>query len=318
MEKISFIIPCYGSENTIEFVINEIINVLSEKPQYDYEIITINDCSPDNVLQKLKVIASFNHRVKVINFAKNMNRPGAVMAGLNHASGDYVVVMDDDGQCPMERFWDLLVPVLEGHDVSIASYPERKQSLFKDFGTIVNKKMTEFILNKPKKMQFTNFMIIRSYIVKEIIKYKNPYPYYTGLLLRTTSDIVNVRMEERERISGQTTFSFLKMFGMWVNGLTSFSIKPLRISSFIGLLCAIAGFIFGFITIIRKLFVQNISVGWSSTVSILLFIGGLIMLMLGMIGEYIGRIYICINDSPQFVVKEKINFEEDDFYFKKQ
>ncbi len=316
MEKISFVIPCYGSENTIEYVVNEIIKVLSEKPKYDYEIVTVNDCSPDNVIVKLKQLASLNKKVKVINFAKNMNRPGAVMAGLNYASGDYVVVMDDDGQCPMERFWDLFIPVLDGHDVSIASYPERKQSAFKDFGTIVNKKMTEFILNKPKKLQFTNFMILRSYIVQELIKYENPYPYFTGLLLRTTSDIVNVEMEERERISGKTTFTFFKMLGMWINGLTAFSIKPLRISSLVGVLCAIAGFIFGLVTIIRKIIVPDISVGWSSTISIMLFIGGLIMLMLGMIGEYIGRIYISINNSPQFVIKETINFEEDKLFKK--
>lgn len=311
MEKISFVIPCYGSENTIEAVIDEIIDIVSQKSEYDYEIIAVNDCSPDNVLNKLYYLSKNNKKVKVINFAKNMNRPGAVMAGLDYAKGDYVVVMDDDGQCPMNNFWQLLQPLLDGHDVSIASYPERKQSIFKDFGTLVNKKMTQFILDRPKNMQFTNFMVMKSYIVKEITNYKNPYPYYTGLLLRTTSDIINVQMDERERFSGSTTFTFGKMLGMWLNGLTAFSIKPLRLSSLVGVICAIIGFIFGIVTIIRKLVVPNISVGWSSTVSIMLFIGGLIMLMLGMIGEYIGRIYISINNSPQYVVKETINIDED-------
>lgn len=312
MEKISFVIPCYGSENTIEAVIDEIIDIVSQKSEYDYEIIAVNDCSPDNVLDKLYYLSKNNKKVKVINFAKNMNRPGAVMAGLNYAKGDYVVVMDDDGQCPMNNFWQLLKPLLDGHDVSIARYPERKQSIFKDFGTLVNKKMTQFILDRPKDMQFTNFMVMKSYIVKEITNYKNPYPYYTGLLLRTTSDIINVQMDERERFSGSTTFTFGKMLGMWLNGLTAFSIKPLRLSSLVGVICAIIGFIFGIVTIIRKLVVPNISVGWSSTVSIMLFIGGLIMLMLGMIGEYIGRIYISINNSPQYVVKETINIDEDE------
>ena len=312
MEKISFVIPCYGSENTIEAVIDEIIDIVSQKSEYDYEIIAVNDCSPDNVLDKLYYLSKNNKKVKVINFAKNINRPGAVMAGLNYAKGDYVVVMDDDGQCPMNNFWQLLQPLLDGHDVSIASYPERKQSIFKDFGTLVNKKMTQFILDRPKDMQFTNFMVMKSYIVKEITNYKNPYPYYTGLLLRTTSDIINVQMDERERFSGSTTFTFGKMLGMWLNGLTAFSIKPLRLSSLVGVICAIIGFIFGIVTIIRKLVVPDISVGWSSIVSIILFIGGLIMLMLGMIGEYIGRIYISINNSPQYVVKETINIDEDE------
>lgn len=312
MSKISFVIPCYGSEDTIEAVLNEIKRIIFEKPEYEYEIIAVNDCSPDSVLVKLKQLAKEDKNIKVINFAKNMNRPGAVMAGLRYSTGDSIVVMDDDGQCPMNRFWDLFEPIKNGHDVSIASYPERKQSLFKNFGTFVNKKMTEFILNKPKEMQFTNFMIIQSYIVKEIIKYENPYPYFTGLLLRTTRDIINVKMEERERISGKTTFTFIKMLGMWINGLTAFSIKPLRISSLIGVVCAIIGFIFGLITVLRKLFIPNISVGWSSTISIMLFIGGLIMLMLGMIGEYVGRIYISLNKSPQYVIKDTINIEDID------
>lgn len=312
MKLISFVIPCYGSEKTIEPVVNEIIDVVSNKIDYTYEIIAVNDCSPDKVYNKLLELAGGNSKIKVINFAKNMNRPGAVMAGLNNAKGDYVVVMDDDGQCPMDKFWTLFEPIEQGHDVSIAKYPERKQSAFKDFGTLVNKKMTEFIINRPKEMEFTNFMIMQSYIVKEIIHYKNPYPYFTGLLLRTTSDIINVPMEERERISGSTTFTFGKMLALWVNGLTAFSIKPLRISSLVGVVCAIIGFAFGLFTVIRKLISVNISVGWSSTIAIMLFIGGLIMLMLGMIGEYIGRIYISINNSPQFVVKEKINFDDTD------
>lgn len=311
MKTISFVIPCYGSEKTIKDVTSEIIDVVSLREKYDYEIIAVNDCSPDNVLGVLKTLARENKKIKVINLAKNMNRPGAVMAGLNNISGDYVVIMDDDGQCPMDKFWKLFEPIEEGHDVSIAKYPSRKQTLFKNFGTWVNKKMTEFILNRPKDMEFTNFMLMKAYIIKEIIKYDNPYPYYTGLLLRTTSDIVNVEMEQRERFAGDSTFTFFKMLGMWLNGLTAFSIKPLRISSLIGTICALVGFVFGIITIIRKIVSTNISVGWSSTISIMLFIGGLIMLMLGMIGEYLGRIYISLNKSPQYVIKEKINFQED-------
>lgn len=310
MKKISFVIPCYGSENTIEAVIDEIRETISKRREFDYEIMAVNDCSPDNVFGKLKTLARNDLKIKVLNLAKNMNRPGAVMAGLNNVSGDYVVIMDDDGQCPMDKFWELFKPIEEGHDVSIAKYPKRKQSPFKNFGTFVNKKMTEFILKRPKDMEFTNFMLMKSYIVKEIIKYDNPYPYYTGLILRTTSDIVNVEMEQRERFAGDSTFTFFKMLGMWINGLTAFSIKPLRISSLIGSICAVAGFVFGIITIIRKIVSTNISVGWSSIISIMLFVGGLIMLMLGMIGEYLGRIYISLNKSPQYVVKEKINFDE--------
>lgn len=310
-KKISFIIPCYGSEKTVGIVIKEIDEVVSQNDKYDYEIIAVNDYSPDNVWSVLKKIAETNSKVKLINLAKNMNRPGALMAGMSKVTGDYIILMDDDGQCPMENLWDLIKPLEEGHDVSIAKYPTYKQSKFKSFGTIVNRKMTEIVMEKPKDLSFTNFSALKRYIVEEIKKYKNPYPYMTGLLLRTTSDIVNVEMEERERITGNTNFTFKKMLNLWINGFTAFSIKPLRISTVIGVITAALGFIYGLYIIIHKLFVHSsVLQGYSSMMAVLLFIGGIIMMMLGMIGEYIGRIYISINNSPQYIIKETVNISE--------
>ena len=311
MKKISFVIPCYASEKTIGIVIDEIDNVVRKNEKYDYEVIAINDQSPDNVWEVLNKIASDNKKIKLINLAKNMNRPGAVMAGLSAVTGDYIIIMDDDGQCPMENLWNLIKPLEEGHDVSIAKYTTYKQSLFKSFGTLVNRKMTEIVIEKPKNLSFTNFIALKKYIVDEIIKYKNPYPYLTGLLLRTTSDIVNVKMEERERISGNTNFTFKKMLNLWINGFTAFSIKPLRISTIIGFLTATIGFLYGLYIVIHKLFINTTIVqGYSSIMAVLLLVGGIIMMMLGMIGEYIGRIYISINNSPQYVIKETINMSE--------
>ena len=306
-KKLCFIIPCYGSERTVEPVINEIIKVVSAS-DYDYEVVAVNDKSPDNVLEVLKNIANENEKIKVLSLAKNMNRPGALMAGMSVCTGDYIILMDDDGQCPMESLWKLIKPLEEGHDVSIAKYPVYKQSIFKSFGTVVNRKMTEVVMEKPKDLSFTNFSAMQRYIVEEILKYKNPYPYMTGLLLRTTSDIVNVKMEERERIVGRTTFTFKKMLKLWINGFTAFSVKPLRVSTVVGVITALVGFLYGLYIIIYKLFFHpNVLQGYSSLMAVFLFIGGMIMVMLGLIGEYIGRIYICINDSPQYVIKEKYN-----------
>ena len=232
------------------------------------------------------------------------------MAGLSKVSGDYVIMMDDDGQCPMNNLWELIKPLEEGHDVAIAKYTEYKQSLFKSFGTVVNKKMTEIVIEKPKDVNFTNFIAMQRYISDEIIKYKNPYPYFTGLLLRTTSDFVNVKMEERSRIAGKSNFTFKKMVSLWINGFTAFSVKPLRISTFIGFITAALGFIYGIYTIIHKLVIHaSVVQGYSSIMAAILFIGGIIMMMLGLIGEYIGRIYISINNSPQYVIKEMINMK---------
>lgn len=315
MEKkkkmISFVIPCYGSEATIESVVKEIINKVNEKSTYDYEIIAVNDCSPDNVWNVIKKMSLDNKKIKGVNFAKNMNRPGAVMAGLSIVDGDYIVIMDDDGQCPMENLWELIKPLEDGHDVSMAKYSEYKQNTFKSIGTFINRKMTEIIIGKPKDLSFTNFTAMQRFIVDEIIKYKNPYPYLTGLLLRTTQDLVNVPMEERERLNGNTTFTFKKMLNLWINGFTAFSVKPLRISTFLGFITAFVGFLYGLFIIIYKIFVHsNVLPGYSSLMAVLLFIGGIIMMMLGLVGEYIGRIYISINNSPQYVIKETINIDK--------
>ncbi len=308
MKKISFVIPCYRSAKTIQKVVDEIDDVLKAKKEYDYEVVAVNDYSPDDTWKVLTEIAKTNKKVKAVNLAKNMNRPGAVMAGLNISDGDYIVMMDDDGQCPMDRLWDLVNELEARHDVAMAKYSEYKQSLFKSFGTWFNRKTTEIIMEKPKGLDFTNFIIMKEYVKDEIIKYHNPYPYFTGLILRTTQDIVNVQMEERERLAGSTNFTFKKMVSLWMNGFTAFSIKPLRLATIVGAISSIGGFIYGLVIILQQIFSGfSMSAGYSSIMAVMLFIGGVIMLMLGMIGEYLGRVYISLNNAPQYVIKETIN-----------
>lgn len=308
MEKISFVIPCYGSEDTIEAVIKEIDEVVSQKPQYQYEIVAVNDCSPDNVLYVLRSLAQNKKYLKVVDLAKNFGKHSAVMAGFSIASGDYIVCLDDDGQCPMDRLWDLLDPVINGDaDYSMAKYNKKKQSAFKNFGSSVNSLMSRILIDKPKNMRFSNFKAMKRFVVEEMLRYNNPYPYIEGLTLRTTRNIVTVPMDERNRLAGQGHFTFKKSLSLWMNGFTAFSVKPLRISTIFGIILAIIGFCFGLIVVIRKLIDPNISLGYSSTMAVMLFIGGMVMLMLGLIGEYIGRIYISLNNSPQYVIREIIN-----------
>lgn len=311
-ELLSFIIPCYRSQKTVSFVIDEIITTIKEREdKYDYEIIAVNDHSPDKVWEVLFEIAKENKKIKLIDLAKNMNKPSALMAGFSQAKGDIVVFLDDDGQCPANKTWDLIQPLYEGYDAAIAKYPKKKQSNFKNLGSKINSFMAKSIINKPKDLQISNFVAVKKYIIKEIIKYKNPYPYFSGLLLRTTSNVINVPMEERNRISGTTGFTFKKMLSVWMNGFTAFSIKPLRIATILGVFFAIAGFIFCAYTIVRKIVLNDVAAGYSSIMAMLLFIGGVIMLLLGMIGEYIGRIYISINNSPQYVIRQTVNIDEE-------
>lgn len=311
MTLLSFVIPCYRSENIIKDVIDEIISIVSQRPEYSYEIIAVNDCSPDNVYDVLSGMAAKNNKIKVINFAKNMGKHAAVMAGYAVAQGDYIVNLDDDFQSPTPHLWDLLEPVeKEGYDVSTANYIQKKESLWKRIGSDINLWMSEIMLEKEKGLRLENFSIIKKYVCKEILNYKNPYPYLEGLILRVTHNIKVVTMEQRERgDENGTGFTIKKSFGLFINGLTAFSVKPLRVATFLGFLFAAIGFIYLILLIIRKFVNPIVPMGYSSIMAVILFSSGLIMIILGLIGEYIGRIYICINDSPQYVVKNTINID---------
>lgn len=310
MKDISFIIPCYGSELTVKGVIEEIHSVMLEKRDISYEIIAVNDHSPDNVYNVLEELALSDLNLKILNFSRNFGKHSAIMAGYRLSKGNIVVNLDDDGQCPVDKIWDLIAPLENGHDIAIAKYPHKTQSTLKNFGSKLNELMAVVLINKPKTLSLSNFCAIKRYVVDEIIKYNNPYAYLDGLFLRTTSNVANVLMEERERTAGKGNYTFIKSLSLWLNGFTAFSVKPLRIATFTGMFCAFIGFLVGCIMIIRKFINPDIAAGYTSLIAVILFIGGLMMLMLGLIGEYIGRIYICINNSPQYVIRDKINVNE--------
>lgn len=303
--KLSFVIPCYGSEKTIGFVIDEIDSTMTQKPEYDYEVVCVNDCSPDNVLYVLKTIALTNPRVIVADLTRNMGKHAAVMAGYSLVSGDIIINLDDDGQCPMPSLWELMEPLGNGYDISMAKYSEKKQSGLKNWGSALNRRMSCYLLGKPKDLTIENFNAVKRFIIDEVLKYQNPYPYLEGLFLRATNRIANVAMEQRDRFAGGGNFTLLKSIRLWLNGFTAFSVKPLRIASVLGVVIAIAGFFSGLVVILRKLFfVPDMQAGYPSLLVTILFVGGLIMAMLGMLGEYVGRIYISLNNSPQYVIRE--------------
>ena len=307
MKKISFVIPCYNSEKTVGKVINDIIDIVNTNQNYDYEILCINDCSPDNVISTLKNIAENDKNIKVIDLAKNVGKHSAVLVGYKFSGGDFVVSIDDDGQCPIENLWELIRPLEDGHDMAMAQYKKKQEKGYKKIGSLINHFASRILLDKPKDLIFTNFIARQQYICKAMSEYQNIFPYLEGLSLHITRDVVLVPMEEHQRMYGKTNFNFKKSFALWMNGFTAFSVKPLRIASLFGGLVALLGFVFGIITIIRKLIEPNISIGYSSIIVAILFCSGIIMLLLGMIGEYLGRVYLSVNKYPQYVIKNKIN-----------
>lgn len=310
MKKISFVIPCYRSEYTLPHVITEIQDKMKQLTEYEYDIFLINDCSPDNTMGVIRKLCEANENIKGINFARNFGQHSALMAGLRHSDGDYVICLDDDGQTPADEVDKLLDKLEEGYDAVYAQYEHKQHSTFRNLGSKVNELMARIMLDKPKELYVSSYFAVKRFVVEDMIRYENSYPYVIGLVLRATKSITNVVVQHREREEGTSGYTLKKLLGLWFNGFTAFSVKPLRIATIMGAGSAGVGFLYGVYTIIKWFVNPNVPMGFSSTMAAIVFFGGMIMVMLGLIGEYIGRIYISMNNSPQYVIRERLNIEE--------
>jgi undecaprenyl-phosphate 4-deoxy-4-formamido-L-arabinose transferase len=308
---ISYVIPCYRSENTLEAVVKEIEQTMAKMSAYDYEVILVNDGSPDNTWDTIrKVAGERKDKVTGINLAKNFGQHAALMAGLNASKGDIVICLDDDGQTPADEADKLIAAVEGGADVAYARYANKQHNAFRNFGTAMNEWMASVMLGKPKDLYVSSYFAARRFVVDEMIKYVSSYPYVIGLVLRTTRNIVNVDVNHRKREVGQSGYTLGKLFALWINGFTAFSIKPLRIATFSGMTFAFLGFIYGIYTVVKKFVNPDVPIGFSALMSAIIFMGGMMMLMMGMMGEYLGRLYISQNKNPQYVIRETTRDEE--------
>ncbi len=304
---VSFVIPCYRSSQTIGGVVEEIDTAMKGLAGYKYEIVLVNDASPDDTFEVIRTLCTGRRDICGVNLAKNFGQHAALMAGFRHARGDVVVCLDDDGQTPAGEVGKLLDKLEEGYDVVYAKYAHKQHSLFRNFGSRINDRMTRIMLGKPKELYISSYFVMKKFVAEELIRYENPFPYVIGLVLRTTKKIANVEVTHREREIGTSGYTLGKLLGLWFNGFTAFSIKPLRIATVIGVASACGGFLYGIYTIVKKFVNPAVPVGFSAMMAALVFFCGLILMMLGMIGEYIGRIYISMNNSPQYVIRECVD-----------
>lgn len=312
VEKLSFVIPCYNSEKMIRGVIERIVKTVEMDHRFDYEIICVNDSSSDNTFKVLKESAKENKRIKVISLSKNYGQHAALMAGFHQVTGDYVICLDDDGQNSPEDMFKLIDKLLEGYDLVSAKFVNEKRKFIRKIGTKISLGMSSYLIGKPKEIDLNSYFVFRRYIVEYIIQYNNPYPFVLGQILQVTRNMANVELPRPERESGASGYSLKKLISLWMNGFTAFSEKPLVIAGYIGVFSAFAGFVMAVIIIIRKLITPQMPAGYASTISCLLLMGGLILFFCGLLGEYIGRIYISINNVPQFAIRDKINIEDND------
>lgn len=301
---LSFVIPCYRSARTIRAVVRELTDTLAaRKDEYDHEIILVNDGSPDDTARVLSELCGEFPAVTFVDLSRNFGQHSALMAGFRQVRGEVVVCLDDDGQTPANECFKLIDKLAEGYDIVFAQYGERKQNAFRNLGSRFNAACNHFFFGQPKGLSVNSYFACRRFVVDSALQYPNPFPYVTGLLFQSVSRYANVRVSHRERLEGESGYSLKKLISLWANGVTAFSIKPLRLANYVGWATAAAGFVFALITIVRKLVNPDMQAGWASTIAVLLVIGGVIIALMGIVGEYIGRIYLSINRYPQYVVR---------------
>ena len=303
--KVSIVIPVYNSELILEELCRQLCDALVG---FEFEALLINDGSTDN---SWSVIAKISKKVKPVRgiyLARNFGQDNAIMSGLSFSSGDYVVIMDDDLQHSPYDVPTLIDEILKGWDVCYANFSDNmRQSWWKSFGSYINSKQSEYLANKPKDIYLSPFKIMNRFVVDTILEHTGPYPYVDGLICRITNSITQIPLIHYERYKGDGNYNLKRSLSVFLKHATGFSVLPLRLASAVGFLCAASGFILGVYYVYDYFVSDNIVEGWTSLIVLQLFLGGVVLLSLGIIGEYIGRSYLSMNKKPQYIVRKIVN-----------
>jgi glycosyltransferase involved in cell wall biosynthesis len=308
--EISIVVPVYRSENILPELVAQVEAAMRESDLAGpFELILVNDASPDGSWQIIQELAVRYPFVRGICLARNFGQHNATMAGLNHADGVVVVIMDDDLQHPPETIMSLVNAVRGGFDVCYTTYANRKHALWKRLGSWFNDRIASFLLDKPRGLYLSSYKAMHHRVAQEIIRYDGPYAYIDGLILDITRHITSVPIRHQMRHEGKGNYGLRRSISLWLKMATSFSIIPLRIASLNGMVLAIVSAIAMVVVIVEKLRHPETPAGWASMSAIVLFMGGLQLLCLGVIGEYLGRAYLKLNHKPQFSVREQVGGE---------
>lgn len=306
---ISIIIPVYNGAQSIERLVTELVTEFV--PRFRIEVVLVNDCSPDQSEKAcIRLFEKYPDIVCFYSLAINVGEHNAVMAGLNQANGDFAVIMDDDFQNPISEVAKLINYMTEQqYDVIYTYYEEKKHSLFRNLGSRFNDKVANIMLKKPKSLYLSSFKIINRFLIDEVIKYNLPYPYIDGLILRTTSNIGKIKVTHNDRLVGKSNYTLTKLISVWLNMFTNFSILPLRLSIIFGFFFSVLGFLIGIYALIEKIVNPNIPQGYTSLIVILSIYAGIQLLAIGMVGEYLGRMFISHNRKPQYSIRKSFKKE---------
>ena len=309
----SVIVPCYNTQPIFVQEVQEIYKVFHDVLKTDsFELILVNDCSPNpETLPFLKKLKEKWNFITLIDLMKNTGQANAQLAALNYVSGDIIINLDDDMQTHPKNIPLLLNKMEEGYDVVLGKYVSKRHNAFRRLLTSMDNCFETVFIGRPKHLSFTSFWAAKRAVTDTIRKYIYPYSFMEGLFLRTTANITNVEMEHFERQEGHSGYNFRSLLRLWSN-FTNFTVKPLRISIYLGLLAMFAGLILAIVTIINKILYPGVPAGYTTLVCLITLLFGVTLLIMGVMGEYIGRIFMCINASPQYIVRDIYKSKEEE------
>jgi polyisoprenyl-phosphate glycosyltransferase len=305
--KLSIVIPVYNSERTITPLVFSLLKTLEE---YETEIVLVNDCSKDRSEFICETLAKKNEAIRFVSLRKNAGEHNAVLCGLNVCTGDYVAIIDDDLQNPPSEIIKLLNKACKhGYDVVYGNYESKKHSLFRNVCSKINSSLATYLINKPKGLYLSSFKIISAEMVPEIIAYRGPFPYIDALILRCTSNIGSESVIHEDRKHGRSNYTLRKLLNLYLNIVINFSFAPLRIVTITGIGISILSFLTSGYIFYEKFFLKNLTPGWAFLSVLLLFSMGITFIVIGVLGEYIGKILMTLNNSPQYTVKKQVNID---------
>lgn len=316
MKKISVVIPMYCEEEVADICYKRVVNNLKKlSDKYNYEIIFINDGSKDSTLEILKKIASNDDNVKIISFSRNFGHQAAVTAGIRNVTGDAIIIMDADLQDPPELFEGMIEKWEEGYEVVYGKRKTREgESIFK----LLTARMFYNTLNKLSEIEIPkdtgDFRLVDRKVIDVIATLPEHNKFLRGLFSWVGFNQYAYEYNRVNRVAGKTKYPFKKMLKLATDGILSFSAKPLKIVGAIGIFSVIVSIIILIYSIVSYMFKLNsLTPGWTSIMCTMTFIGGIILISLWMIGEYIARIYEESLGRPEYIIDELINFKGEEY-----
>ena len=308
----SFVIPCYNSSESIRHVVELTMEEMEKMNRREFEFVLVNDYSSSTkTMPVLKKLAEEYPCVTVLNLAKNAGHHNAIMAGLNYAKGDILIGMDDDMQTHPSQLPYLFEELEKGYDIVYGYYPEKKHSAFRNFGSWVNYISVRILIGKPKELKTSSYWVARKFVRDSVIEYQAPYAYIQGLFLRTTRNISCIPIQHFQREEGESNYTFKRLLKLWSN-IIGFSITPLRLTEYCGFGLSLLSIIAAVVVLIRKILNPAMALGWPSLMIVICFFSGIQLMFLGLIGEYIGRMFLGLNRQPQYVIREVIRQESEE------